>query len=446
MPVRHRLIDQRRAAGIPGLETATGPSPRDPVAAVVDLALLGATGDGKSQFVIQAVRTLGARVADLDDDERPGSSAVMRGVLDAGDAAPPPTAPERIEHAVFRVEPRTIDGAVGALGRLGLYLRVGGLGARLSIALAFAISIGACIALARGAVDGAAFGGGGALLAAGWALSWIAARRRYLGSGEIEVAFWDVSGEHVLGDSAAAYYETLDQLTRARRWRATAWQPYAFAPVLVCNPLGLAPPRPPLPGRGEGEREEGTRFDRLRQLLPMFARLDGRSAMIAISRWSIVMLACRPDAARDQRIGVRAYPRGRDAGEPCWLTRDVVRRACLDAEDGRREGLEVTFLRYDAGVRCEVAATEDGDAPIYDYVYEHGPCAFDAASRRVLCRWLARLAYHEAKPGLGRAAPMPSSRPPGDEQWQPHGENAERTLEALSDAAAARPPRMEIVR
>ena len=64
-------------------------------------------------------------------------------------------------------------------------------------------------------------------------------RRRFLAMGEIEIVFWDVAGEHVYSESAADYYTFLSALVRERHARKSPSRSYAFAPILMCNPLSL---------------------------------------------------------------------------------------------------------------------------------------------------------------------------------------------------------------
>ena len=74
----------------------------------------------------------------------------------------------------------------------------------------------------------------------------------------MEVAFWDVAGEQVYSSSAADYYHLLAHLVEARRRRAEQLgRAYAFAPILICNPISL------------GTADEGSPYERMRQLLPL---------------------------------------------------------------------------------------------------------------------------------------------------------------------------------
>ena len=101
------------------------------------------------------------------------------------------------------------------------------------------VALGAVFAAAtRSPANGIAIGALGVMLAA--AVTAVAARRRLAKSGEIEVVFWDVAGEHVYSAAAADYYALLAALVDVRQRRADELgRGYALAPVLICNPIAL---------------------------------------------------------------------------------------------------------------------------------------------------------------------------------------------------------------
>ncbi|HWN68668.1 MAG TPA: hypothetical protein VNM90_13615, partial [Haliangium sp.] len=227
----------------------------------------------------------------------------------------------------------------------------------------------------------------------------------------------------------------LGALVTRRRERSPAGRAYAFAPVLLCNPTAL------------GTRAQGSSYTRLRQILPMFASLNEAlpRGLVAINRWAVVDHVCAPDADRDDVVAVASRPRapgsetahGRTEVRPApgeidasalphlpAVRRDVVRAHCLDAEDGRESELDIAYLRYDAGMQCEIeerpwpgweALDEEIQAQwqppaegtpqrLLDYVYEDGPGAFEGEARRDFLRWLAHLAFHRRSYAPGRAA------------------------------------------
>jgi hypothetical protein len=243
-----------------------------------------------------------------------------------------------------------------------------------------AAAIGAVVAAAtRAPVIGCAVGAG-ALVIAG-AVAWIAARRRLARAGDVEVAFWDVAGEHVYSSAAADYYALLTALVDARRRRADELgRGHAFAPVLICNPVAL------------GSTPEAGPYQRLRRLLPLFASLDrdAARALVAINRWRVVDTICARGAPRDDVIAVTASARGEPPPPPFDVARDVVRDCCLDAEDGRDGEVAIHYLRYDTAVDCDVSVDEDDSARIA-YTWDDGPGAFTDDAQRRFLGWLLDL-------------------------------------------------------
>jgi hypothetical protein len=300
------------------------------------------------------------------------------------------------------------------------------------------VVLGAALVAMRGSVDAVAAGGAAVALVLGAAAGGLVARRRFVRRGLIEIVFWDVAGEHVYRGSAADYYGFLGALVTRRRERSPTGRAYAFAPVLLCNPTAL------------GTRAQGSSYTRLRQILPMFASLNEAlpRGLVAINRWAVVDHVCAPDADRDDVVAVAHRPRapGSEAahgrtevrpapGEPGAIDasalphlpavrRDVVRAHCLDAEDGRESELDIAYLRYDAGMQCEIEErpwpgwesldeeikaqwqppAEGAPQRLLDYVYEDGPGAFEGEARRDFLRWLAHLAFHRRSYAPGRFA------------------------------------------
>jgi hypothetical protein len=382
---------------------------------VVDIAVIGARGDGKTQFIVHAIRTLRAYAPSLTGDEHKHNREIMQVVMNARAPRPDATPPGVVPHYVFRIRPDALLDQLGPGGRTALLARAAGLrGHGLLAGLNAAAVGGATFALGHGAIAAGAVAGGAAVV--GGALAGLMSRRRFVRSGEIEVVFWDVAGEHVYAESAADYYSFLSALVRARR--ATLDRAYGFAPVLVCNPMAV------------GVHAEGSPYARLRQLLPLYASLDPARprALIAINRWSVVEEVCAPDSDRDEVVALAAAARDDDAAarrpaaELPRVRRDVVRRLCRDADDGPDDGVDLTHLRYDAGVECELTtrprepeAAAD-DPPIIDYVYAEGPGAFGGDARGGFLRWLGELAYDPAR---RRAAVRKARALPDEDETEP---------------------------
>jgi len=388
---RRAVFATEHVSGIRGLTALTEPDPDEPVDAIVDVAVVGARGDGKTQFIVHAIRTLRAYGPELGGAEAQHHRDIMRVVLDARAPRPDATAPGVVPHYVFRIRPAALLAGIGGMARAGLLAATTQLGAWAGAGLAAGAALGAGAALLGAALDVAALGGAGVATGAA-ALSARAAARRFARRGEIEVCFWDVAGEHVYSSSCADYHAFLDALVRERRRRAGARR-YAFAPVLLCNPLGL------------GVEREGSPYQRLRQVVPLFASLDAASrVLVAVNRWSAVEALCEADRDRDEVVAVVERRRGDDAIAPApSVRREVVRAWCRDAEDGRDDDVTITHLRYDAGTRCVIRPIEVGAATVreatvppvtaIEYRWEDSPGAFTGPARRTFLGWLADLAY-----------------------------------------------------
>jgi hypothetical protein len=413
--------------GIRGLTSLTEPDPDEPVGAIVDVAVIGARGDGKTQFIVHAIRTLRAYAPLLEDAEHQYNRDVLQVVMNAREPRPEATAPGVIPHYVFRIRPGSLLSQVGLLGRLALYARVAGLWPLLFLALLNAAALAGVLSWLRGGPGPLVGAAAVTLFALGTLIATAFARRRFVRRGDIEIVFWDVAGEHVYSDSAADYYSFLSALVRMRRQRASAARSYAFAPVLICNPVSL------------GARVEGSSYARLKQLMPLFASLNEPlpRAMVAINRWSVVQKVCAPDSDREEIVAVVSRPRSAEDAdehpEPAQdrtdapravlpaVKREVVRKHCLDAEDGLENDVHLSYLRYDAGIQCEFrqrpwdwnslerelagrwrAPTGASPDSVLDYGYEDGPGSFTGEVRRAFLNWVAALAFHEASYGPDR--------------------------------------------
>jgi hypothetical protein len=231
-------------------------------------------------------------------------------------------------------------------------------------------------------------------------LAALMARRRIARTADVEVAFWDVAGEQVYSAAAADYYNLLAHLVEARRRRAEAQgRAYAFAPVLICNPIAL------------GTADEGSPYERMRQLLPLFAALDpgAARAMIAINRWAVVDPICARGALRDEVVSVAPTGRGETPAPAQAVSREQVRANCLDAEDGRDQDVRLTYLRYDTAIKASVEV--DREAATLTYAYDDGPGAFSGAAAVRFLDWVIGLVRWPAARVEVAAATAPTPGP-----------------------------------
>jgi hypothetical protein len=388
--MRTSLFGEEPVRELRGLAALTDPD--DKVAAVIDLPILGARGDGKTQFIVHAIRALRAHTPALTGAEQAMNREVMRAVLDPRAPRPEATPPGAVPHFTFRVRGAGLLSRLGALGALRLFAGLGAIGP-----LVFGLVVAAIgVAVALGLHAGPA---GWLLAVCGVLVGAIAiarARHRLAQLGDVEIVFWDVAGEQVYSAAAADYYALLGGLVDARRRRAhELGRSYAFAPVLICNPLAL------------GTADSGSPYERLRELLPLFAAHGGEPrALVAINRWSVVDPICTRGAHRDEVIAVSACAHGEVATPAREVARDVVRTCCLDVEDGRDGDVRIDYLRYDTAMRA--AVTADADKLTYDY--EEGPGAFNGPARARFLSWLVGMVRWNAP--VASTAPVVATEPP----------------------------------
>ncbi len=388
-----------------GLATLTDPD--DGVAAVIDLPVIGARGDGKTQFIVHAIRALHAHAPALAGAEQDLNQGVMRLVLDPRANRPDATPPGVVPHFTFRVRTAGLFDRLGTRAATGLAIRAARIGRTLVFAALLA-STGIVVAATGESRGGLVVGASGVLIGA---LAALIARRRLARFGDVEIVFWDVAGEQVYSSGAADYYTLMSRLVDARRRRCEhLGRAYAYAPVLICNPLAL------------GTDKEGSPYERLRELVPLFAALDRDTprAMVAINRWSVVDPICARGAPRDEVVSITARSRGDDTSSPVSeVSREQVRAHCLDAEDGRDGDVRVTYLRYDTAIRADVEV--DQDAAQLAYEFDDGPGAFGGRARHRFLDWVVGLVRWPAvPPGATRAtarANAASSHEPPSEVW-----------------------------
>ncbi len=388
-----------------GLATLTDP---DDATAVIDIAVIGARGDGKTQFVVHAIRAMHAHGPALEGAEGALNRDMLKLVMDPRATRPDATPPGVVPHFTFRVRSGGLFDRLTWRGSFALACRATGVLKLLVLALACVVT-GAIVGAKQRPAVGVVIGATGMLFAG---LAALIARRRLARIGDVEVAFWDVAGEQVYSAAAADYYSLLAHLVTARRRRAEELgRAYAFAPILICNPLAL------------GTADEGSPYERMRQLLPLFAALDDRAAraLVAINRWAVVDPICARGALRDEVIAVSASGRGEPACAARQVAREQVREHCLDAEDGRDQDVRITYLRYDTAIKTSIDV--DREAATVAYSYDDGPGAFSGAAGPRFLDWVIGLVHW---PAQQRATPVVKAAPaPEAEVWaRPQGSQA----------------------
>ena len=417
---RQRIFDTRNPGEIPGLVSLTEPGDCDRVTAIVDIPILGAPAAGKTQFVVSAVRTVRAHAPDIEGEELASNRALLRTVMNAQKPSPSATEPSSVPHYVFRVGAESLLEELGFWGRVSLLLRVGSWSRDLFLSVVVATAAFALLVFWRQAIDAAVIAGTSVAAAVAAIAGWSRARRRIASAGDVEIVFWDVAGEHVYSEKSADYYGFLETLSRERKRRARPWRAYAFAPVLVCNPLTL------------GTEPEESAFARLRQLVPIFAALNEPHprALIAVNHFYAATRVCEPDRDRDDIVTVRVEHREGEA-LTCEVRREVVRKLCVDAEDGSDGGARITHLRFDAGTLISARA---GDGDVVTCEYREGPGGFEGEARREFFAWLADTAYCAShRPRFAPVIhPAPDLADDTDDRWSPTGEHAAVTLEGMT--------------
>src|SRR3954464_11136977 len=75
----------------------------DDAAAVIDVAVIGARGDGKTQFIVHAIRAMHAHAPALDGPEQVLNRDVLKLVLDPRVTRPDATPPGVVRQSTFRM-------------------------------------------------------------------------------------------------------------------------------------------------------------------------------------------------------------------------------------------------------------------------------------------------------------------------------------------------------
>jgi hypothetical protein len=441
---RSVLFDREPIAGLSGLAGLTAPGAKDGVARVVDVVVLGAKGDGKTQLITHAIRTLDARpAAGLSPEEQLQNEKILQLVLNAKRPLPEANPDKKVRHYVFRARPEVVYGGVGAPARLSLLLRAGLVGGQLAATALSTVVVLVALRMLRGGFDLATIAG--TLIAAALGTLWAlrGARRDFGAGGEVELVFWDVAGEDVYSDRGASGYHAFLSALVARRRADRSDGSYAFAPVLVCNPLSL------------GRSRSDSPYARLRMIVPTFAALHGQpDVLTVVNRSRLAAAVCGEGTAADELVAV--LPVARDASQAGAagdgprdplpvVRRDVVQAHCYDAEPEQAGMVRFPTIRYDAGLDAEtgerewpgfVALPADARARwgepaatpsrLIEYRYAEGPGALSGDAAAGFFGWLARVVWPT------RVAPSPSR-----EERPAEATPAEGTVKMYATALAA---------
>jgi hypothetical protein len=408
------LFDKEPVPGLAGLVGLSGPGPGDDVALVIDAVVLGAKGDGKTQFITHAIRTLDARgPSGLSPEEQLQNEKMVGLVLNAKRPQPEANPDRKVRHYVVRLRPDNLVAGLPVWARAALLLRAGRAGRYLvMVALALPLVLAGLRAL-RGELDWTAAAGVASAAMAGAAWAFAVARRDFARAGDVEVVFWDVAGEDVYSDrGAAAYHAFVAALTARRRAARARGGPsgYALAPILICNPLAV------------GRHADDSPYARLRMILPSFTAL-GRphsDVLVVVNRWELAAKVCAAETEADECLAI--VPIARDAppvvdGGPRdplpVVCRRVVLRHCLDGEPLAVGATRFRMVRYEAGLDTQAQAAPwsgyealpaetrarwagPGDGPIagvIEYRYAEGPGVLAGEAAAGFFAWLAGLAW-----------------------------------------------------
>ncbi len=344
---------------------------------MVDLALLGPPGAGKTALCHLLIRTLRARAPELGGDEAGQQRLLVAGALGSTEGDPDAAGPR---HAVLRLPVVTLLDGLGRAERLACYARAG-MARSIGLTVVSALAVLMALSVWRQAVEPAGIGAALALLGAGALASWSSARSRWLEIGEIEVVVWDGSGAPPPPEDVPELFAVFEALVRERRRRSPVWRSYGFAPVLVVDPVALGQQ-----GAATARRRGALAAERLRHYLPVFAALGGQRprALVAVSRFAAVHAACRPGT--DRREPAQLHTAGTGGGGDARVDRERIRRLCLDAEDGRDGDVHVSHLRYDAAE----AHVTTGDGDRTEIRWSARATELEGEARRALLRFLAR--------------------------------------------------------
>ena len=405
------LFAKEPVVKLAGLTDLTAPSADDHVAAVVDVVVVGAHDDGKTQFLSNLIWTLaGQPPAGLSAQEDAQSERLKERTLDPKNPHHGATPVGKVRHYVRRIAARHLLRSLPLTDWLATLLRSGAAWAYAGLAVVASGLALVALRLLRHDFDTWTCAGAGLAAVLGLLAAACAAARDLGAAGDVEVVFWDVAGENVWTQGANNLHRFLCALVAARMQRATATCPYAFAPILICNPLSV------------GESAEESTYARLRSLMPEFACIHrpGQEVLVVVNRWNLVRAICaRSQADPGERLAVLAESRNapRDEGAAgAALPLPVVRRGaviqnCRDGDPVEVRGTRFRLVHVEAGLEAQARACPAEEWPalpdetrarwrlpdavttFFHYTYAEGVREIDGGARAELVRWLAGLVW-----------------------------------------------------
>src|SRR5262245_11092469 len=159
--MRSRLFTEEPVAELRGLTTLTDPD--EGVVAVIDVPVIGARGDGKTQFIVHAIRALRAHAPALTGPEQGLNRDVLRVVLDPRAPRPDATPPGVVPHFTFRVRSAGLFDRLSWLGAIRLAWRATGVSTALVLGAALVV-IGIAAGVKLGAGPGVIASASGVLV------------------------------------------------------------------------------------------------------------------------------------------------------------------------------------------------------------------------------------------------------------------------------------------
>lgn len=399
-------MSEEPAYRLAGLNSLTSPKPDKGIAGVVDVIVVGAVEDGKTQFITQAIDAVHGRLprgqGGLSMDEIEYNLFIHR---TARRTLVNPRATERgkVRHYVAWASLPKLMSRLG-LGDKLTVLR----GRRLLWRCAFACFlylltvVGVYVALVYGFGRDGRMGELGTGAAAFVGLLWtLYFTRRHVRKDiterakQVEFVFWDVAGEDIVSRDEATgtsspFFLFVEDLVAARSRYITKHFEYGLAIVLVCNPLTL------------GTDAEDSLYARTQRMMTEIHKLSLQpEVLVVVNRYGLVQGMCKPGANNkknqlvailDQRIVDHGQPKTTPAS---LLRRSVVHETCNLGDKRVVDGVTFRQIRYDAAGKHEY---HEEPWPGWDQLEQ--PERFAHLSKDADIQRIGHYSYRETTAGL----------------------------------------------